>query len=554
MPDLQIPSLTEELTKAECAAVELARRDPSFFCSYVMTDPETGMNFRQDDIHEQGHALISEFPWAMIETPREHGKTEQFVIGRSIWEMGHNHNLRQKFVTNTDGEAIKRVSAVGDHIDNNERVHRVFPDLKRSKGGMRAIPNSLNFIPQRSASRDSNWSKHSITVQRDVTGTKDASLEGYGILASSTGGRADKLYFDDVCDFENTIKNPALIEKVIMAYLEKWINLLTQTSRVIYVFTRWHERDLSHYLIKNHAKHPDQKPRQEEYAYLKFIIDDKLTSISNLWPHDRLVARRRAIGKRAFARNFQGKAMTDEEAIFGTIEKSIDWSYDIASIPEQWPRFTGVDVGHRSKEDSAYTAIFTGVVTPERRKIPIDIERGQWLPSIAADRIIAHASRNHSQIVLVENNGAQEILIEWTKEKLANLKRSLPIKGFFTGKQKLDEEIGLPGMSVDMENGNWIIPLGDGGEHGRDGEPCKCGFCLWIDEMKSWPIPVFFDIGMASWLFWQAVNTCRIGTGVASTGKRKMKDNIEGFTEADDRSNQLSGQRKATVKRGMDGF
>lgn len=492
----------------EAAAVMLAREDPSSFTSYIMTDPVTKLNFYQDDIHVQGHKLISDWPWAMIEFPREHGKTEQYVIGRTIWELGHNPNLRIKIISNTDAEAMKRVSAIGQHIKGNAKVNNIFPDLK---------PDT-----------HLTWRQHAITVKRDLPGVKDYSVEGFGILSGGTGTRADVIIFDDVVDFENTIKNPALIEKVKDAYFEKWINLLTEYSKNIYVFTRWHERDLSHDLIRNHAKLPKDKPKREEYAYIKFIINENLDSICRLWPKERLIARRNSIGKRAFARNFQGRAMTDEEAIFGFLDNYLDWGYDTATIPEQWMRFTGVDVGHRQKSDSAYFAIFTGAISPERKKIPIEIERGRWGPGQAGDRIIAHALRHKSKTILVENNAAQEMLIDWIKEKCQKQNISLPIRGFFTGKQKMDEEVGLPAMAVDMENGNWVIPM-NGKDHDRHGEPCRCGICIWREEMKAWPVSEYFDTGMASWLFWNLANGYHYGRQMVRTSKPRrivteMKD------------------------------
>jgi len=512
-----IESLAKTTLEAEAACIVLARRDPSFFVSYVMEDPQTGWNFEQEFIHREGHELITAIRFAAIEWPREHGKTEQYVIGRTIYKMGMNPNRRIKIVSNTDGEALKRVSAVGDHIVDNPKVKLVFPNM---------IPDFKK-----------GWTKSQLFLKRTIKGIKDPTLEGYGIMSSATGGRADDLIFDDVCDFENTIKNPALMPKVIEAYQNKWLNLLTKDGNINYVFTRWHEKDLSHHLIRSqfipwkpgmtNADIPDEK-----YGYVKHVIDEKkLEPISIQWPKKRLIARRGSIGKRAFARNFCGKAMTTDEALFGEIEKYIDWDRERIEIP-QFPRFTGVDVGHRAAMEGsefAYSAIFTGVITPDHKKIPLDIERGRWKSSVTADRLIAHVLRNKSELVLVENNGAQQMLVEWTQEKMQKRGISFPIKGYFTGKQKMDEEIGLPGMSVDMEMGNWIIPMGDGRSHGRDGDTCDCLFCIWIDEMKAWPVGDFFDIGMASWLFFQCVKNFRRGSGIVTAGKRETGNQLKEF-------------------------
>lgn len=512
-----IPKIAKKIVEQEAHYVVLARKDPSFFVSYIMTDPQTGLNFEQDRIHHHGHQCISDCLWSAIELPREHGKTEQYVIGRTIWELGKNNNLRIKIVSNTEGEAMKRTSAIADHILNNERVQAVFPNL---------VPHPKG-----------DWSKSKITVKRDMAGIKDPSIEAYGILSAATGGRADILIADDVCDFENTIKNPALMPKVIEAYRNKWVNLLTTEARIIYVFTRWHEKDLSHDIIRTNANLYDPIQRKEipkeTFGYLKYVIDEiKMNSISKLWPKERLIARKKSIGKRAFARNFCGRAMTSDEALFSHIDNYINWDMN-RNCHETWLRFTGVDVGHREASegsDFAYTAFFTGVVRPDdKKKIPIDIERGRWHPSVAGDKLIAHMRRNNSQMCFVENNGAQQMLIEWTKEKMARLNVSFPIKGYFTGKQKMDEETGLPAMAVDMENNNWVIPMNDGREHGRDGDSCQCGFCVWLDEMKCWPVSDFFDVGMASWLFYQASKGFSTPKNIKTANRREIAESMKGY-------------------------
>lgn len=484
---LNEPAWTElKRINQEIAAVQinLARRDPSFFVAYTMRDPLTGRYFIQDEIHKIGHNLISKYAWALYELPREHGKTEQFCIGRSVWEIGTNHNLRIKIVCSTDDEASKRLITIGRYITDNARVRSVFPEL---------LPD-----------RDGPWNQHGLRVQRDTI-SKDNSIESYGVLSSATGPRCDLLIFDDIVDFENTITNPALIDKVKEAYRNKWINILTPDGRVVYIFTRWHEKDLSHELIRQ-AKRPEQNPGREEFAYLRFVIDKELNPISNMWNKEKLLARQQSIGARAFARNFQGQAMAEDEAIFNNLQKCLDKSLSVSDIPDSWPKFGGVDIGGKSKErGNARNVIFTIAVNPENDRIYwLDIQMGNWNSPETAERIQAAYDKFHHRCIKVESNSYQQAIIDWIKQSAGG---SHPvtniIKAHITGTNKFREDIGLPGLSIKIDNGAVIIPHG---EH-EIGRQCRCSFCKAMDEFLYWPIAEFDDCVMA---YWMATEAARI--------------------------------------------
>jgi len=489
---------------------ELAKRcvnDSSLFTSFIMSDPETGLYFEQDEIHKNWHRVFDEFLWNLIESAREHGKSEQ-AVGKILHTLGKHPNIRIKYITNNDNQSSKRVSSIADHIENNKRLRLVFPNLKPDY--------------------KTRWTGHAINIKRTASGITEPSLEGFGVLSSGTGSRADLIIFDDVVDFENTIKNPALIDTVKEAYRNKWINMLTKNGRVIYIFTRWHERDLSHDLIKEATK---GKPKDEQYHYTVDLIDDQLTSISRLFPHDRLVARKNSIGQRAFARNFQGRAMSAEESLFDDIGNCCDYEYRLADIPEPWNKFVyaGVDLGHRggakAKKDSPYTVIFIGIRAPDGKRIPIAIERGKWTAKQTAERIVKVQQRYKPQRILVENNAYQDMLREWVDDIAIKQGVEILIDGYFTGSQKMDESMGLPNLALEFEQRKWKIPMGDQ-EHPAS---CDCWLCKWINEMKMYPVGEFSDQVMACWLFRQNLTEYSYGVDMRTGGKRETLKELEEY-------------------------
>ena len=78
----------------------------------------------------------------------------------------------------------------------------------------------------------------------------------------------------------------------------------------------------------------------------------------------------------------------------------------------------------------------------------------------------------------------------------------LPIEGYFTGAQKVDLETGVPSLLAEIETGQWIFPMGSGGDH-EDGI-CRCNMCYWLNEIKHYPL-LHADALMASWLSLEAL-------------------------------------------------
>src|SRR5262249_3337197 len=72
--------------------VRAARRDPVAFAEFAFTD-ESGRSLRLAGVHRELHAHLSGQPRALVELPRDHGKTTQVLI-RVIWELGRDPNLR----------------------------------------------------------------------------------------------------------------------------------------------------------------------------------------------------------------------------------------------------------------------------------------------------------------------------------------------------------------------------------------------------------------------------------------------------------------------------
>lgn len=179
---------------------------------------------KQAKCHVEMQAHMDAHKRAFILAHKELGKTTQ-CLGRVLFELGKNPNLRIKVICADDDSASDRVIFLRDMITRNPRLHMVFPDLKRHE-------------------TIEDWGKKSFTVQRDLY-SKDSSVEAAGVMTSGTGQRADLILFDDVCNFQNAIQYPLDRAKVIQSFKNVWIPTLGPTGRAVYIANRHHELDLT---------------------------------------------------------------------------------------------------------------------------------------------------------------------------------------------------------------------------------------------------------------------------------------------------------------------
>ena len=459
-------------TAADLINQEIASRDADAFCEYVIKDND-GKKIIQAQIHREMNEHVDEcrkrgLLRCGILAPWGHGKTEQIIISRALQFLGENPNNRIQIVTNTDSNSISRVDSISRYIQDDADFQKVFPSV---------VPGTKE-----------DWSKHKLIVKRDSK-SKDGSVEAWGITTSGTGSRSDFLLVDDPVDLRNAITNPAMRKQVKDAFYNVWSSRLEPNGFVVYIATRWHEDDLTGELLKN-----------KKYSFLVMKVSEDFSCIEcespfkgkykiplwDKWSKEALISKAAEIGNRAFDRGYRQRALSDEDRTFPSYQKvfktGVRWQ-DI--VRPEWPRVGGMDPFGQQ------VVIFTLAIGPHGMRYPIDVKRGKWGPTRSINELINAYRQHRHQLICVENNAAQEAIIQWALEKG---ERSMPIVPFTTGKQKADPAMGLPGMEVEFCNDSWVCAMGS--EHAPD---CECGFCVWYKELQNHPIGIDSDTVMASW-------------------------------------------------------
>jgi predicted phage terminase large subunit-like protein len=286
--------------KIALAAISRSRTDPAEFAGFAVTN-SAGRTFRPALVHRELHAFLTAHPRALVELPRDHGKSVQTCI-RILWELGRNPGLRIRIVCANEALAVERGRFIRDAIANNPRLQLVFPHLRPG-------------LP---------WEAVRFTVHRrgQVIGPSVASI---GVGAATTGARADLLVCDDIVDVR-AIRSRADRERVATYFHENLVNLLEPDGRLWCLFTPWHADDLNTRLKRNPA-----------YALFRRPVGDDLEPVwPAKWPREALERRRAEIGAVAFARAYRLVCVPDEAV----------------PIRANWVRFWSVEGSFGSVEGS----------------------------------------------------------------------------------------------------------------------------------------------------------------------------------------------------------
>jgi predicted phage terminase large subunit-like protein len=416
-----------------------ARHNPNEFAHFAFTDGD-GSPLVQATINQQLQDFLTCHSRALIELPRDHGKSMQICI-RILWELGRRPGLRVKIVCASEALAMERGRFLRNAVADNRRLGLVFPQLRP------AHP----------------WGADRFTIVRPAEAI-GPSVTAMGIGAASTGTRADLLICDDIVDVR-AIRSAAERDRVKVYYRENLVNLLEPDGRLWNVFTPWHRDDLNAELKKNGV-----------YALFRRAVGDDLTPVwPEKWPRERLHARRDEIGPTSFARAYRLVCVPDDAVPIRP--ESVRFWYDEANYERV---ILAVDPAVSAKRTADASALVTlgetgqgeiHCLAPLALRVP--------MPDLV-NLIAAVDQRWHPQVILFEANaafaGIRDLLIRHTS---------------FGGKldsitQVRDKFTRIQSFSVPVSNGTFKLR----GENGVV-DPSQQEL---FDEMTTFPVGEHDDL------------------------------------------------------------
>jgi hypothetical protein len=116
-----------------------------------------------------------------MDAPIEHGKTFQCSIALPLHRLGNDLHENIAIIGNAPENPEACLDVIINHINNNNRVHQVFPKLE------------LETVR-----------KEYILAKRPLSNDKEPSIRAIGVGGSIIGKRYSGIVLDDIQDFDNT--------------------------------------------------------------------------------------------------------------------------------------------------------------------------------------------------------------------------------------------------------------------------------------------------------------------------------------------------------------
>jgi len=397
------------------------------------------------------------------------------MVALILYLLGRFPNMCIKYVSENDTLAGNVVSQVKRNIEKNEKLREVFPGLKPA--------------------RSETWTGHTLIIERTGSadlGIKDASLEASGVTSSSTGGRADLIIFDDIIGSRATITEPGRHVKVRTLFYSDWLNI--GGVRHIVIGTPWTPTDLHVELLTKAGWIHWKKPA---------IVDGE-----PLWPEEwsleALEMKRIEVGDISFDQQFMLKGLRQKQTWWTPQMIESCKRYDLMLGQTDKPivkRYLGLDPAASLRIGGSFSCATAAGVDEDNHKTILDVRRERLRPVDVAKLVIEMDKRHHFDLILVENNSTQEAFLDLIRLLAENDPAihdlDQRIRGYFTGSQKWNPEIGLPRLITEMVNNEWSLPFA--GDHS---DPLHtCPICSLTKEMLGFPDDTeTTDMIMSLWL------------------------------------------------------
>jgi predicted phage terminase large subunit-like protein len=355
-------------------AAEAARSNPAAFLALALGRPISPL---QRDLIS--HALQHHSWYA--ELPRGHAKTStlSYLIA---WWLGVRPETRVKVVSQNDEAAASTTRFLRDII-RSPTFRAVFPDvsLKTSEDTVTAWSVAAAGVPSR----------------------RDASVQGSGVFGR-TGGRADLIWFDDICDLRNSVLQPALRAQVKEAVANIWMPMLdpssAHTPRVWRSATPFHTDDIT----------ADWRRRHESDASLlrRPCVGAK-SPWSEVFTAAVLDEKKAEMGAMAYARAYELIPLSSDLLVFRP-----EWLgyYRSEALPINTRTIAAIDWGYgkraQEREDPDFSVCIIGEIDAQKNLYLTDILRvRESFPTfarMAADLL----NRRSVSVVCAEANGPQK--------------------------------------------------------------------------------------------------------------------------------------------------
>lgn len=432
------PAMVAAAKRMRALRVEAARRDPAYFCQFILRDELTNKGVALAPAHYRWHKLLDRKREIVIWGHQNCGKTFEIGIGRILWELGRNPSLRVAIVSKTRTNAAKTLSAIRQYIagEAGPELHEVFPHLKIATN--RRLKNNDRFL----------------TLQRPGV-AKDPTIQVTGEKGNIVGSRVDLMYIDDLLDEHNT-RTQAPRETTYRWLRGNGCFGRVKGGRIWIVTNAWHPQDCNERLVREAGFYGERFPILNEKGESTWPAHWSMAEIERM--------RDRILGEIEFQRAMQCKPRDEDAAPFRPewIQQALQRGSGLALVASTASLgynekpiaiFIGVDLAIK-KTTSADLTVFCviGVYANGDRRILHLLGDRMGAPEILRQVSIL-AQLFPDAVFVVEDNAAQDYIVHIVKETTA-----INVVGFTTGSADHEKIRGLSYLGLELQNKKWLFP------------------------------------------------------------------------------------------------
>lgn len=406
----------------------------------------------------------------LILMPRGHYKSTLMAVGRTLWRIYQNPNIRI-FIGSADfGLSKSIIREIKTYLEDEELQEKVWNNRPHKEG--RLVPEMDKVGKQRRQSHDSEandkkivWRADAIQVVRDDI-LKEPTVVAGSVGATATGFHYDEIVFDDVVTFDNIDTEPKRdrlfrwiydMESVLdprqfdEELLERYKDIESNNHRigkfkqqcflgdtVVAVGTRYDPQDYYQHILNNQQALGFETYERNIYVNGMdntdgYIFPEKFNEVME----NRL---RASMSERRFASQYLNQIITPgtqllawENITFIHPSNIVCKQPNTASIrqihsePKEIKLKAVVDPSATSNEHSDYTCIVVGGLDDQNNFYVVDMYLGKDPFSVWVNKMFDLLDKWNLSAVTVETVGFQKQLVYSIREKF-NERRPVTVR------------------------------------------------------------------------------------------------------------------------------
>lgn len=418
------------------AAILAARENPAAFVALLLGKPISKLQAELLSFATLHRSFYAELP-------RGHAKTTT-MTWLCAWWLGRRPSTRLKLIGSNDDAAAATSRFLRDVI-RSDLYRRVFPEVRLKPGEDTIMAWSIQ-APGLAARRD-------------------PSVQASGIFGR-TGGRADILWPDDICDLRNAVLQPALREQVKEALANIWMPMLDPSAphggRVWRTATPFHTDDVTAQW---------RKECEMRGTLLRRPCHGTISPWPEVFTPDLLAQSRADMGALAYARAYELVPISSDLLVFRG-----EWFRYHRNDFMHTRTVAALDWGYGKKrqerDDPDYSVCIVGEVDANRNLYLTDILRVREPFPTFKRMALELVQRRGCTMVLAEANGPQKGVFDQFRSECRQ-----PVVAV---ERTADKHLRAAGAQPFVEQGKLHFPSGPNGQ-------VSDAFAPVVDEMLSFP-------------------------------------------------------------------